>query len=148
MVIECHAGSAFHAPTGDKKHVFVVVADPFDVKGYASQTAVLVSISTVRLAPFDNTCILQPGAHRVVIARSFAFYKLAEMRTRKELEELASLGVYTPIEPFDPAVVERICAGVLTSPHTRNNIKQFMRDRAMAVEVAADKAKRAMKKNG
>ena len=143
------AGCAFHVPTSDGgKHVFVVTCDPCDVKGHRPQSCTLVNLSTVKASPHDSTCVLDPGCHPSVVVKSFAVYKMATVQAVAELESLVRSGVYKPTQPFDTAIVARLAAGMMASPHTRNSVKEFLRGRQASLEAAARIAKRRAAEQG
>jgi hypothetical protein len=86
---------------------------------------VLVSLSTIRHAVFEQTCIYEVGEHPFVTARSFVPYNHCRQHTVTEIARLVANGVFAPGQAFDAALVARARAGVQASNRTPNSIKQF-----------------------
>lgn len=122
----CAPGCSYHVVTGPgERHLFVVVAGPANVATYPPQTCVLVTLSTIRHAVFEPTCIYEIGEHPFVTARSFVAYNHCRQHTVNEIAKLVANGVFVPGQPFNAALVARARAGLRASKRAPNTIKQF-----------------------
>ena len=113
----------------DKKHLFIIltdtVADPLNGN---KDSVLLTSLSTLDAAlPHDSTCILHPGAHPFVTRDSYVKYDTSRIQETAKIINGVAIGVFVAKGPMDTSIVDRICDGLLTSPHTAEKIKRFFR---------------------
>ena len=103
----------------DKRHLCIILNDlPSD----GSQQFLYVPIITAR-GKFDATCILDAGDHQFIDHESCVHYARAEVRHVEQLLRRGEL-----CEPLVADVLEKVCAGVFKSPHSRPFIKKFYND--------------------
>lgn len=106
----------------DLKHLFILLNDPVSDQ----RLVLMVSISTIRLNRFHDTCcLLGPGDHPFIRKDSFVLYSKARIESVRTLEEGVRRQLLVPKEPMDGAIFARICEGVLNSRHTPREIKLF-----------------------
>ena len=78
-------GGTLIIPSGPKgKHFFIILNKPKDFAGYIN-SSVLVNVSSIRNAPYDNTCILEPGSHPFIKQRSYIAYRHARVDREESL---------------------------------------------------------------
>lgn len=122
----CAAGSTLLIPSGPEgKHLFVLLTDPGDFDEYPPQYCVSVNISTIRTAPYDETCVIEPGAHPFVTFRSWVTYRHARIDPASHLIDCAKSGLFVPTAPVSEELLKRIRDGLYKSPQTPNYLKQL-----------------------
>lgn len=120
----CEAGTALHIPSGpDGKHLHISLHAPRDFEGYRRQSCVLVCISTVRLAPYDATCVLEPGEHPFIVTKSYVAYRHTRLDAFADLASLVAKGLFSPAQTASPQLVQKLREGLYTSPHTKRGFK-------------------------
>ena len=95
----------------DKKHLFIICTDPNPVGEH-----LLVSISTLRNG-CDQTCILQAGEHDFINRESFVDYSRPRIEGGNTLIKGVNDGLLISKPCISEGPFERICAGLLVSPH-------------------------------
>lgn len=122
----CATGSTYHVVTGPgERHLFVIIAGPADVPTYPPQSCVLISLSTIRTAVFDESCVFEIGEHPFVIARSFVAYSFTKQMTVPQIARLVQDGTFAPAQAFGAELVARARTGLHNSRRTPNHYKDF-----------------------
>jgi hypothetical protein len=109
-------GTALLIPSGpqDKNHLYFVLTEKC-----VEENHLLVSISTVPERGFyDATCILEPGDHPFILHQSFVFYRTPQVYSASKIARFVRLKYFQPKEDSSPELIQRICAGILTSSFT------------------------------
>lgn len=102
----------------NRKHLFVVLSDPFDCPD-GEKYLLLVGLSSVpEIGNYDNSCILRPGDHPFIKHDSFVFYSKARIENAGKILRGVREGKLAPYETVSPEVFEKICQGVVSSPFT------------------------------
>lgn len=121
----CIPGGTLIIPSGPTgKHLFVILNKPKDFAGYKN-SSVLVNISSIRKAPYDDTCILEPGSHPFINQRSYIAYRHARVDREESLIQKVNALLFTPHEPLDDELLEQIHNGLYESPQTRRFLKEI-----------------------
>ena len=121
----CIPGGTLIIPSGPiGKHLFVILNEPKDFAGYKN-SSVLVNVSSIRKAPYDDTCILEPGSHPFINQRSYIAYRHARVDREESLIQKVNASLFTPHEPLDDELLERIHNGLYESPQTRRFLKEI-----------------------
>ncbi len=118
-----------------KEHLWLLLTGAI-LSGDGEPRVACASISSVRSnAPLavDRTCILQPGDHPFIQHESFVWYARTELHSVANLQQRLDAGTspiqewcIKPHEAFEPAVLDRIVAGVSTSIHTPEKVLLFV----------------------
>ena len=113
----------------DRKHLFIIltdsVADPLNGN---KDCLLLTSLSTLDTAlPHDPTCILRLGDHPFVTRDSYVSYQSSRIQETTKIINGVASGVLVVKDPMASGIVDRICDGLLSSPHTAEKIKRFFR---------------------
>lgn len=116
-------GVALLIPSGpeDMRHLFFILTT-----ADADKNHLLANISTWRQNTFfDDTCVLRQGDHDFIRAKSFVEYRFAKIQASAEIKKKVDAGEFIYKPPPSPDVLQKICDGVIKSPHTRLNIKNY-----------------------
>ena len=101
-------GGTLIIPSGPKgNHLFIILNEPKDFAGYIN-SSVLVNISSIRNAPYDKTCTLEPGSHPFIKHRSFIAYRHARVEREESLIQKVNALLFTPQEPLDGELLKRV----------------------------------------
>ena len=120
----CIPGCTLIIPSGPRgKHLFVILNEPKDFAGYIN-SSVLVNLSSIREAPYDDTCILEPGSHPFITQRSYVAYRHARVDRAESLLQKIDASLFTPHEPLDNELLKRVQNGLHASPQTRRFLKE------------------------
>lgn len=121
----CIPGGTLIIPSGPRgKHLFIILNEPKDFAGHIN-SSVLVNVSSVRKAPYDKTCILEPGSHPFVKQRSYIAYRHARIDREESLVQKVSASLFTPHEPLHNELLKRVQNGLYISPQTRRFLKEI-----------------------
>ena len=120
-----HAGAALLVPSGPYgDHLFVVLNQSAAFEGYGQRAVILVNFSTIRAGlAFDNACVVEPGDHPFVRARSQVYYRGARIEQARHIEECVTRGVYRLHQPVSQELLARIKAGVRISKLVAREIR-------------------------
>lgn len=119
----CIPGGTLIIPSGPRgKHLFIILNEPKDFAGHIN-SSVLVNVSSVRKAPYDKTCILEPGSHPFVKQRSYIAYRHARVDREESLVQKVSASLFTPHEPLPDELLKRVQNGLYVSPQTRRFLR-------------------------
>ncbi|MDT8369702.1 MAG: hypothetical protein RQ745_10880 [Longimicrobiales bacterium] len=88
----------------------------------------IVSLTTRRRGS-DLTVVLRPGDHPFVVRETVVFYADARLVVTEQLENLISAGATSTHAPCSPQLLERIQAGVFSSPFTPGLVRGYCRSR-------------------
>lgn len=115
-------------PTHDpqRRHLFIVLTDPFNDTGNGISRVLLVSLSSVRDG-CDRTCILKPGDHPFIRHESFVAYWSARIEEAGKVASAVHNNVFQAHHPVSEQVMLRICQGLESSRHTAPKILRFYR---------------------
>lgn len=102
---------------GERKHLFVLLTDPFDVEGIVSVLMVSLSSRYPGL-PYDPACLLYPGDHPFVTRESYVVYAKARIEPSEKLQRGVERGTLIPKETMDTGIFARICQGLEDSRFT------------------------------
>lgn len=120
----CVAGSTLIIPSGPSgEHLFVILNEPKDISGHIN-SSVLVNVSSIRKAPYDDTCILEPGSHAFIKQRSYIAYRHARIDREDSLIQKVNTSLFRPHDPLDDELLKRIQIGLYKSPQTRRFLKE------------------------
>lgn len=101
-------------------HLHVVCTDPCE-----SQLQLIVSISGWTNNLCDGSCILEVGDHTWLTKKSWVMYRKARTELAETLVNGVDKGLFVPRDPMNNGVFERVCGGILSSPHTPGRIKKY-----------------------
>lgn len=100
----------------DKFHLCIILNDPPDRE---PRQVLYVPVIMVR-KKYDRTCILDVGDHEFIKQRSCVHYAMVGVRAVAHLAKCGSRK-----DPLADDVLERVCAGILDSPHSPPWAKKF-----------------------
>ena len=122
----CSAGSSILIPSGPSgNHLHVILNDPARFDGYPPDQCVLVGVSTIRKAPYDDTLIIDPGRHPFITNQSYVVYRHARLDSSNKINSHVASQYFIPMESVDDQLLQEITEGVYESRHTPNFIKQL-----------------------
>ena len=125
-VWQASAGATLLVPSGPiGQHLFVVLCDPVVLAGYGpNPCVVMANLSTVRaVIPHDPTCVLQPGSHAFVVQDSYIVYSAMRVDRVADLVARVAQGLFIPHDPMPAAFLQRIQAGRMASPRTKQEFR-------------------------
>ncbi|MCE0483108.1 MAG: hypothetical protein LV479_02595 [Methylacidiphilales bacterium] len=105
-------------PGQETEHLWVLITRPDP----ASREAIMVNVTTQR-PHSDNTTVLNRGDHPFIQRPSVVLYADARMVDTRLLDQAVASGSFRAHTPFSGPVLERIQAGLQTSPFTPKKIK-------------------------
>ncbi len=105
----------------DLAHLWVVLTAPD-----ALAQVLLVNLTTLR-PHSDRTVEIRPGEHPYVAHATVAHYADARMAAAPAIEAAIASGLFRTHQDCSPALLDRLLAGVLASPHTSEKIKRHLR---------------------
>ncbi|MCH8263315.1 MAG: hypothetical protein IIA77_09800 [Proteobacteria bacterium] len=121
----CVAGGTLLIPSGPSgHHLFIILNKPKDFDGFL-ESSVLVSISTIKKASYDDTCVLTAGTHRFIKVDSYVVYRDARTERLSNLENGVGLGLFKPHDPVTQEILDSVRQGLLDSKHTSKYLKQL-----------------------
>jgi hypothetical protein len=116
-------GGTLLYPVGPSHHLMILLTDPVGPPGFI----LTVTVCTVGHARPDSTCILVPGDHQFITHESFVYYRdLREDIPAQRLIDGVKKGEFTDKGPMRSDVLERVLAGVRTSPFAAPFAKKFL----------------------
>ncbi|MFZ3160696.1 MAG: hypothetical protein WA134_11045 [Rhodoferax sp.] len=125
-------GATLLMPSGPTtEHMFVIMAGPTPLKNYGTNKQFIsVNISSIYPGvPFDEACILEPGAHPFVKHPSYAAYRHARIDAQQHLEKMVRDGVWKPHRPCSAGMFEKIMRGAFVSRLISREIRAFLGER-------------------
>ena len=105
-------------PGQETEHLWVLITRPDP----ASREAIMVNVTTQR-PHSDTTTVLNRGDHPFIQRPSVVLYADARTVDTRLLDQAVASGSFRAHTPFSGPVLERIHAGLRTSPFTPKKIK-------------------------
>lgn len=118
MISDCPPGFSFLL----NGHLWTVVASSPHVS-----EEVLIVFLTTKKDNSDTTVVLQPGDHDFIRHETVVSYADTRIITRQNLITRINEKDFELRKPFDPDKVKLIQSGLLNSPHTPEDKKEFFR---------------------
>ena len=110
----------------ERKHLFVLLTNPYPNLESNIKSVLLVSISTLRPnLPHDTACKLYKGDHPFIKADSFVLYRLARIETTDKLIKGVGEGVFYHKETLSEEIFTRVAHGLTESRFTTPAILKF-----------------------
>lgn len=110
----------------DRKHLFILLTNPYPHPESNINSTLLVSISTLRPnLPHDPACKLYAGDHPFIKQDSFVVYRLARIETADKLIKGVNDGVFSHKESLNGEIFARVCHGLVESRFTTPAILKF-----------------------
>jgi hypothetical protein len=124
MTYVARRGDAFLIDTSNDKHLFVIVTEA-DKNGMHLP----LSVSTTRpeARNIDRTCEISAGAHDFIKKPSFVYDRKPEQRSAAHIAKCVDGRSFVPKDAVASELLERMCAGILTSAQTPRWAKDFYR---------------------
>jgi len=122
-----HGKAALLIPSGSHanptaRHLFAVLTDRCPDNRH-----LLVSFSTIREDRFhDPTCIVEPGEHPFLAAKSFIEYRSSLIVHTGHLTKMVDLNYYAVKDDISDELHKKICAGLLQSAFSPRLIKNYL----------------------
>lgn len=108
----------------ETKHLFVICTEPSPEKEF-----LLVGISTWRGLQCDAICILEPEVGiEFIQQRSYVVYRRARVEKADTLIQGVKSGLLVAKPSIPKETFERICDGIMDSPHTPLRYRRFFND--------------------
>lgn len=110
----------------DRKHLFILMTDPYQNDANSARFILMVSLSTIRNGvPYDPTCILHSGDHPFIKHDSYVVYQKARLECADKILRGVKSGQLTPYDPVDKNVFARISKGIQESRLTSPKLLEF-----------------------
>ena len=123
MSFNADQGETLLVPTSpSRNHLFVVVTER-DPGG-----RVLIINFETRKRITDDTVIIKAGEHPFVTHETSVRYKSARIVDADLLINKVKTGIVESREPCSPELLEKIRLGIMKSPHTSNEVRDFYDD--------------------
>ncbi len=101
-------------------HLHVVCTDPCK-----NELQLIVSITGWTNNLCDSSCVLEVGDHTWLTKKSWVIYRKARTELAATLASGVDRGLFIPKDPMVDGVFERVCGGILSSPHTPRGMKKY-----------------------
>ena len=105
------------------RHLWVILTDPGDEE---PSNVVIVNLTT-HTDRGDQTVILDEGDHPFIQRRTIINYVDAKFSSTSAINKAIEIEAIVPHQPFQSEILEKIKGGLLQSPDTPNNIKDYCR---------------------
>jgi hypothetical protein len=121
-------GNCFLIPSGTlfhpgRHHLFVLLTNVCP-----ANTHIAVSLSSIKPGvSHDSTCIVDPGEHPFIEVSSFVLYAKPQQLFRSGIAKSIGSRIYTAKEDCESVLLERIRAGLMSSPFTPRWAKDYFR---------------------
>jgi len=122
----CVAGGTLLIPSNGF-HLHIILNDPCIFDGYKHEQCILVGISTVRKAPYDQTCIIEAGAHDFIKNQSYAYYRKARLDFVSHLNSMVRVNSFRPHNPATIELLDAVRNGLHKSKQTKKHIIDLKR---------------------
>lgn len=110
----------------DRKHLFILLTNPYPHPDSNIKSSLLVSISTLKPnIPFDPACKLYSGDHPFIKHDSYVVYRSARIETADKLINGVNQGVFNHKETLSGEIFARVCHGLTISDFTAPAILKF-----------------------
>jgi hypothetical protein len=122
MTLQLHPGDCYliEFPPNPKRHLQVIITSVEKNTG----NFILVGIESLNKRS-DKTTILHPGEHSFILRDSALVYRLADVYDIKWLQEKIDTKKASKKEPVSASILKRICDGLVSSPQTRERVREF-----------------------
>jgi len=116
-----HARACLSIPFNEVPHLFVVLNDPCP-----AGECLLVMVSSIKDNRIhDAACVLDDGDHPYVDRPSYMVYRMAETMQAARISKMVELKYYEQRVNMDPAIFDKICAGLFASEETKLRIIKY-----------------------
>jgi hypothetical protein len=124
-----HAGDSFVFRSGsDGRHLWVVISDPFQ----NNDKVLIVNLTTVRGVRFEDLCcVIEPGEHEWVKARSYIKFDMARVYPDERLELFKNGRVIREYSPFSAPILDRIRKATLVTQNLELGHVQLLQDQGL-----------------
>lgn len=110
----------------DRKHLFILLTNPYPHPESNIKSALLVSVSTLKPnIPYDPACKLYSGDHPFIRNDSYVVYRLARIETADKLINGVNQGIFNHKETLNGEIFARVCHGLSESRFTAPAILKF-----------------------
>lgn len=106
---------------GVPRHLWLVLSDP----AQDAERVVIANLST-KPGPDHPGCIMAPGEHPGISRPSFLRCEHARIVPEAHLEALAGRGLIAPTQPGSDALLNRLRAALMASPHAPVGAKAIL----------------------
>ncbi len=113
-------------PSGPDKHLFIILINSSDFEDYNPKQCISVNVTTIKSAPYDNTCVLKAGCHPFITHDSYVLYSHARIDSEGHLKTQVDAGYMIPKEPIDEGLLKVIIQGLKDSRHTKRFLKSLI----------------------
>ncbi len=127
MAAALGVGDALMIPSGNDKHMFVILATAHHGKPH--QSHLLANFSSVKAGIYnDPTCVIAGGAHAFLRVRSFVPYQHARIELASDLAAGVRSGKYTQLAPVSAVLLLLMQRGIAKSPHIARKYRRYFDD--------------------
>jgi len=125
MGLKIYAGRTFHVrkTSTSKPHLWIAITEPDGTP----EKVVIVNLTT-RYPSSDTTVILNIGDHRFIKHETIVFYADALFAKVTAIQDAIKNGISKFDDDCSDALLERIQLGLLESPSTAKNIREYCRE--------------------
>lgn len=111
----------------NRKHLFILLTNPIPNANTDTDEVLLVSVSSVPAngVYYDDTCVINAGAHDFIKRDSFVFYAKARIEEKDALIRQITSGTFIAKPLLDPSVVNEVCQGLYYSKHVKPSVLDF-----------------------
>lgn len=110
-----------HTPSGkDKRHLRVVITDPDN-----DQNQVVVSITTLRYASQDRSCVLKPGEHPFIKNESIVDFRRTTVMSYMQIFNGIKKGLLIKKEDVSDELLLKIQSAAAKSKYISDEIKSM-----------------------
>lgn len=110
----------------DRKHLFIVLADPLQVLQYTEKHSLLVGVASIQPdVPHDSTCLLGAGDHEFIRHRSYVHYARARIEPSQGILNGVKQGKLVPKAMLVDQTFARVCKGLVESRFTPLRVVAF-----------------------
>ena len=106
-----------------KKHLHIVLTDPF---GPADQV-LTTSVATIRSKRYDDTCILKPGCHELVVDPSYVVYRAMILLEVRQIQSCLTAHEYVMRSDVDEEMYYRVARGAFVSTQCPRFAREVLR---------------------
>jgi hypothetical protein len=110
----------------ERGHLFIVLTSP-----NVEKQVLATSVSSY-YPRCDHTCILESGCHKFIKRKSFVLYAQASTFPAEKIIQRVQDGEIRYMGLIEETIFEKICDGLLDSPHTSPHIRAFFNRNATA----------------
>jgi len=89
---------------------------------------IIVPVETLRSPKHDRTTVLKPGCHEFITKDSYINYRRAKITPVSDLQQHVDDGDMKVKSPFNEAILQRVCDGILKSQFTPTDVRELYQD--------------------